>query len=406
MQSLAGKRILLGITGGIAAYKSADLTRRLVEVGAEVQVVMTTAATTFITPLTMQALSGHPVRHTLLDPDAEAGMDHIELARWADLVLIAPATADFLARLTHGFADDLLSTLCLATDKPIAVAPAMNRLMWQNPATQANCNILAERNVLIWGPGSGDQACGEVGEGRMLEPHQLRAEVIQLFVGQRVLEGLNVLMTAGPTREVIDPVRFISNHSTGLMGHAIADAAIQVGARVTLVSGPVSLQTPEGVERIDVDTALGMYDAVMTHVSDTDIFIAVAAVADYRVVDPVNSKIKKTQDKLNIQLERNPDILGSVAELPIRPFCVGFAAETDNVLEYAKDKLRDKNLDMIAANQVGIPGTGFESQQNALHVFWKGGEKIFPRADKIQLARDLIVLIADRYHAQRASQNP
>ena len=405
MQSLAGKRILLGVTGGIAAYKSADLTRRLVEVGAEVQVVMTTAATTFITPLTMQALSGHPVRHTLLDPDAEAGMDHIELARWADLVLIAPATADFLARLCHGFADDLLSTLCLATDKPIAVAPAMNRLMWQNPATQANCKTLAERNVLIWGPGSGDQACGEVGAGRMLEPQQLRDEVIQLFVGQRVLEGLNVLMTAGPTREVIDPVRFISNHSTGLMGYAIADAAIQVGARVTLVSGPVSLQTPEGVERIDADTALGMYDAVMTHVSEADIFIGVAAVADYRVVDPVNSKIKKTQDKLNIQLERNPDILASVAELPIRPFCVGFAAETNNVLEYAQGKLRDKNLDMIAANQVGIPGTGFESEQNALHVFWRNGEKIFPRTDKIQLARDLIVLIADRYHAQRPSQN-
>ena len=265
--------------------------------------------------------------------------------------------------------------------------------------------MIAERNVLIWGPGSGDQACGEVGEGRMLEPQQLRDEVIQLFVGQRVLEGLNVLMTAGPTREVIDPVRFISNHSTGLMGYAIADAAIQVGARVTLVSGPVSLQTPEGVERIGVDTALEMYDAVMTHVSDTDIFVGVAAVADYRVVDPVNSKIKKTRDKLNIQLERNPDILGSVAELPIRPFCVGFAAETNNVLEYAQGKLRDKNLDMIAANQVGIPGTGFESEQNALHVFWKNGEKIFPRADKIQLARDLIVLIADRYHAQRPSQN-
>ena len=403
MQLLAGRRILLGITGGIAAYKSADLTRRLREADAEVQVVMTPAAATFVTPLTFQALSGRSVRLELLDSDAEAGMGHIELARWADLILIAPASADFIARISHGLADDLLSTLCLATDKPIAVAPAMNRLMWNNPATQDNCATLIKRGVLIWGPGSGEQACGEVGDGRMLEPLQLRDQVFKVFQDSQTLQGVEVLMTAGPTRENIDPVRYISNHSTGRMGFAVAAAAMQAGARVTLVSGPVSLATPPGVERIDVESALQMHEAVMSMAERADIFIAVAAVSDYRMNDPSDRKLKKHNETMALQLERNPDILGDVADLQRRPFCVGFAAETNQVLEYAQEKRRHKNLDMIAANRVGVPGVGFESEQNSLHVLWESGEKILPRANKTQLARDLLELIAERYHAQRAS---
>src|SRR5512143_1833472 len=282
MQPLANKRILLGVTGGIAAYKSADLVRRLKEIGADVQVAMTPAATHFVGPLTFQAVSGTPVRLELLDPNAEAGMGHIELARWADLLLIAPASADFIARLAHGFANDLLSTLCLATDRPIAIAPAMNRLMWRNPATQENCRILAQRGIQLWGPASGEQACGEVGEGRMLEPLQLRGAVIAHFSTDGSLKGLKVLITAGPTREDIDPVRFISNRSTGKMGFAIAQAAAAAGAHVTLVSGPVSLPTPAAVERIDVTSAQEMYEAVMSRAIEADIFIATAAVADYR----------------------------------------------------------------------------------------------------------------------------
>ncbi|MFO1433131.1 MAG: bifunctional phosphopantothenoylcysteine decarboxylase/phosphopantothenate--cysteine ligase CoaBC [Candidatus Competibacteraceae bacterium] len=400
MQPLANKRILLGVTGGIAAYKSADLVRRLKEVGADVQVAMTPAATHFVGPLTFQAVSGRPVRLELLDPNAEAGMGHIELARWADLLLIAPASADFIARLAHGFANDLLSTLCLATDSPIAIAPAMNRLMWRNPATQENCRILAQRGIQLWGPASGEQACGEVGEGRMLEPMQLREAVIAHFSADGSLKGLNVLITAGPTREDIDPVRFISNRSTGKMGFAIAQAAAGAGAEVTLVSGPVSLPTPAGVERIDVASAQEMYDAVMSRALEADIFIATAAVADYRPAVRVEQKIKKDRETLTLELERNPDILATVAALERGPFTVGFAAETQNVLEYAEDKRRRKKLDMIAANQVGIPGSGFESEQNALHVLWEGGEKILPQADKTQLGHDLIALIAERYHAR------
>ena len=400
MQPLANKRILLGVTGGIAAYKSADLVRRLKEVGADVQVAMTPAATHFVGPLTFQAVSGRPVRLELLDPNAEAGMGHIELARWADLLLIAPASADFIARLAHGFANDLLSTLCLATDKPIAIAPAMNRLMWLNPATQENCRILAQRGIRLWGPASGEQACGEVGEGRMLEPVQLREAVITHFSADGNLRGLKVLITAGPTREDIDPVRFISNRSTGKMGFAIAQAAAGAGARVTLVSGPVSLPTPADVERIDVASAQEMYDAVMSRAIEADIFIATAAVADYRPAVRAGQKIKKDRETLTIELERNPDILATVAALDRGPFTVGFAAETQNVLEYAQDKRRRKKLDMIAANQVGIPDSGFESEQNALHVLWEGGEKILPQADKILLGYELIALIAERYHAR------
>ena len=401
MQSLANKRLLLGVTGGIAAYKSADLVRRLKEIGADVQVAMTPAATHFVGPLTFQAVSGRPVRLELLDPNAEAGMGHIELARWADLLLIAPASADFIARLAHGFANDLLSTLCLATDRPIAVAPAMNRLMWRNPATRENCRILTQRGIRLWGPAAGEQACGEVGEGRMLEPLQLRDAAIAHFTTDGSLRDLKVLITAGPTREDIDPVRFISNRSTGRMGFAVADAAACAGARVTLVSGPVSLPTPPDVERIDVASAQEMYDVVMSRATAADIFIATAAVADYRPAARTEHQIKKTQETFTLTLERNPDILATVAALDHGPFTVGFAAETRNVLEYAEDKRRRKQLDMIAANQVGVPGSGFESEQNALHVLWEGGEKVLPLADKTQLGHELIALIAERYHARR-----
>lgn len=417
LQPLAQKHILLGVTGGIAAYKSADLVRRLSEAGAEVQVAMTPAATAFVGPLTFQAVSGQPVRTELLDPRAEAGMGHIELARWADLILIAPATADFLARLAHGFANDLLSTLCLATDQPLAVAPAMNRLMWQNPATQDNCRLLARRGVKIWGPGVGEQACGEIGAGRMLEPVELRNFVVELLgvkeepvvwrepaaealLAPQDLQGLTVLLTAGPTREALDPVRFISNRSTGRMGFAVAEAAAQAGARVIVISGPVTLPTPPGVERIAVESAVEMHEAVMRRVRQADIFVATAAVADYRAANPAEQKIKKTGEALTLELVRNPDILAEVAALPShRPFTVGFAAETHNVLHYAEDKRRRKNLDLIAANQVGIAGSGFESEQNALHVLWEGGEKALPMTDKTRLGQQLITLIAQRYRA-------
>lgn len=422
-QPLTKKRILLGVTGGIAAYKSADLVRRLREIGAEIQVAMTPAATAFVAPLTFQAVSGRPVHTELLDANAEAGMGHIELARWADLILIAPATADFLARLAHGMANDLLSTLCLATDQPIAVAPAMNRLMWQNIVTQDNCRLLARRGVKIWGPGVGEQACGEIGAGRMLEPVELCNHVVaqigarddaaelqaELPIVERSptspltphdLQGLTVLLTAGPTREALDPVRFISNRSTGRMGFAVAEAAAAAGARVVLISGPVTLKTPAGVERIDVESAVEMREAVMERAHQADIFIATAAVADYRAANPAEQKIKKTRDALTLELVRNPDILAEVAALRShRPFTVGFAAETHDVLRYAEDKRRRKNLDMIAANQVGVAGSGFESEQNELHVLWEGGERVLPLADKTLLGQQLMALIAERYRS-------
>jgi phosphopantothenoylcysteine decarboxylase/phosphopantothenate--cysteine ligase len=418
LQPLAHKRILLGVTGGIAAYKSADLTRRLREAGAEVQVAMTPAATTFVGPLTFQAVSGRPVRTELLDVNAEAGMGHIELARWANLILIAPATADFIARLAHGMANDLLSTLCLATDQPIAVAPAMNRLMWQHPATQDNCRLLARRGVKLWGPGVGEQACGEIGAGRMLEPLELCNLVVEMIGARETgaeprlptpaleppllaphdLQGVTVLLTAGPTREALDPVRFISNRSTGKMGFAVAEAAAATGAQVILVSGPVMLKTPPGVERIDVESAVEMHAAVMRRVREANIFIATAAVADYRAASPADQKIKKTQETLHLQLVRNPDILAEVAALRAhRPFTVGFAAETHDVMHYAEDKRRRKHLDLIAANQVGVEGSGFESEQNELHLLWEGGARVLPLADKTLLGQQLVALIAERY---------
>jgi phosphopantothenoylcysteine decarboxylase/phosphopantothenate--cysteine ligase len=393
---MQGKRVLLGVTGGIAAYKSPDLVRRLREHGAEVQVVLTSGAREFVTPMTFQAVSGREVRSDLWDPEAEKAMSHIELARWADFVIIAPATADFIARLATGQADDLLTTLCLATAAPIALAPAMNHLMWSNPATQANVATLRSRGIHVWGPGEGDQACGETGAGRMLEPTQLATLVANSIAPSGPLAGKRVLLTAGPTRERIDPVRFISNRSSGKMGFALAAAAREAGAEVVLVSGPVNLATPPGVRRVNVESAADMLEAVLANVEGVDIFIATAAVADYRPAVPVECKIKKTSESLDLRMERTVDILATVAARAARPFVVGFAAETDSVEQYARQKLLKKNLDMIAANEVGHDKV-FEKDDNALLVLWRDGRHELPRAPKVALARDLVALIAQRY---------
>lgn len=397
-------KILLGVTGGIAAYKSADLTRRLQDAGAEVRVVMTPAATEFVRPLTFQALSGFPVRLDLLDPDAEAAMGHIELARWADTILVAPASADFMARLAAGMANDLLTTLCLASDAPIVLAPAMNRLMWQNAATQDNVSRLLQRGIRLLGPAAGGQACGEVGEGRMMEPLDLVQELARDATVEQSLAGTTVLLTAGPTREAIDPVRFISNRSSGRMGFAVAEAARRAGAQVVLVAGPTSLPTPPGVERVDVTSAEQMYQAVMQRVAAAEIFIGTAAVADYRPAEVVQSKIKKKTESLQLELEPTQDILQTVAMLPEPPFTVGFAAETDELERFARDKLVRKQLDMIAANWVGGE-TGFDSEDNALEVFWSDGQHSLERQDKDALALQLIELIAKRYHAKHTIKN-
>ncbi|HET7197157.1 MAG TPA: bifunctional phosphopantothenoylcysteine decarboxylase/phosphopantothenate--cysteine ligase CoaBC [Burkholderiales bacterium] len=388
-----GKHILLGVTGGIAAYKSPDLVRRLRERGAEVQVVMTAAAREFVTPTTFQAVSGRTVRTDLWDAAAEAAMGHIELARWADAVLIAPASADFLARLSSGRADDLLATLCLATEAPIAVAPAMNHVMWSNQATRANVAQLAARGVLILGPAAGDQACGEVGEGRMLEPLELAEQLSALLAAGGELAGRRVLVTAGPTRERLDPVRFISNRSSGKMGFAVAQAARAAGAEVVLVSGPVSLPTPPGVRRIDVESAADMLAAVLKELAGTQVFISTAAVADYRPVRAAQQKIKKTSDTLEVAMERTPDVLATVAARPDRPLVVGFAAETEAVEQNARTKLMKKNLDMIAANEVG-DDKAFDSEENQLIVLARGARYELGRAGKLALARGLITLIA------------
>lgn len=376
MQTLAGKKILLGISGGIAAYKCAELTRRLIERGAQVQVVMTKAAKEFITPLTMQAVSGRPVSDSLLDPAAEASMGHIELAKWADLVLLAPATADLIARMSAGMGNDLLTTLVLATDSPVAVSPAMNQQMYRNIATQENIATLARRGMHIWGPAAGEQACGDVGPGRMLEPMQL-VHLCEQFFQPKLLEGKSILITAGPTREAIDPVRYITNHSSGKMGYALASAAAQMGAKVTLVSGPVSLNTPVGVERINVSSAQEMHEAVMTHANRHDAFISCAAVADYRPQTIASQKLKKTEDndEMVINMVKNPDIVASVAAMTEkRPFTVGFAAETNDVETYARGKLTKKNLNIICANDVSVAGQGFNSNDNAITLYWPEGE--------------------------------
>jgi phosphopantothenoylcysteine decarboxylase/phosphopantothenate--cysteine ligase len=402
MSSLTDKRILLGVTGGIAAYKSAELVRRLRERGAEVQVVMTRAACEFVTPLTFQALSGRPVYTQLLDHDSEAGMGHIELARWADVILIAPASADFLARLAHGLADDLLSTLCLAADVPILAAPAMNRQMWAAPATRANSRTLVDSGVVLLGPGAGDQACGETGPGRMLEV----AELITALEGHfhsDLLAGRRILITAGPTREAIDPVRYISNRSSGRMGYAIARAAHEAGASVILVSGPVTLAAPERVRRVMVESAEQMRDEVLRDLDGVDIFIAAAAVADFRSGDVAQQKIKKKDPTLTLKLEQNPDILAEVAARAQPPFTVGFAAETEALDKHARAKLAQKKLDMIAANRVG-PGLAFDSEDNALELFWQDGGLSLEKASKDKLARRLVRVVAERYYAKHSDQ--
>ncbi|ANB01909.1 bifunctional phosphopantothenoylcysteine decarboxylase/phosphopantothenate--cysteine ligase CoaBC [Ectothiorhodospira sp. BSL-9] len=396
---LTEKNILLGVSAGIAAYKSCELVRLLTGAGAQVRVVMTPRATEFVAPLTFQALSGHPVRTAVFDAEAEAGMDHISLARWADAILVAPATADVMARLAHGMADDLLSTLCLATEAPVCLAPAMNRVMWGHVATRDNARLLVSRGVHLFGPGTGGQACGETGAGRMLEPAELVQSLRSLFEAPR-LEGRHVLVTAGPTREPMDPVRYITNRSSGRMGYAVAAAAALAGARVTLVSGPVALESPVGVERLMVETAEQMQDTVMAHVAGADIFIATAAVADYRVAQPARQKIKKQGDTLDLQLVKNPDILAQVAASPNRPFTVGFAAETDSLEKHARAKLENKRLDMIAANDVS-DGQGFDVDDNALRVFWSDGGCSLPRQSKMTLARALVQVIADRFQVAR-----
>ncbi len=398
MGTLANKRIVLGVSGGIAAYKSADLARRLRDAGAELRVVMTAGATEFITPLTMQAVSGHPVHQQLLDAGAEAGMGHIELARWADAVLVAPASANFLARLAQGRADDLLSTVCLATEAPVAVAPAMNQQMWNNAATQANLATIKKNAVRIFGPAQGSQACGEVGPGRMLEPIELVTLASELFVTGE-LDGMTVLVTAGPTWEAIDPVRGLTNRSSGKMGYAVAEAAAEAGARVILISGPTSLADPARVRTIRVTSAQEMYDTVHQHVAAADIFIGVAAVADYRPVRAADQKIKKTDETMALELERNPDILASVAALRPAPFTVGFAAETENLEQHARAKLENKKLDLVAANRVGAD-IGFAADENSLLLVEREGVTELPTQPKTKLARALIRHIAARYRAK------
>jgi phosphopantothenoylcysteine decarboxylase/phosphopantothenate--cysteine ligase len=390
-QLLANKQIVLGVTGGIAAYKSADLVRRLREVGAKVRVVMTESAKQFITPLTMQAVSGYPVHDDLFDLKAEAAMGHIELARWADVILVAPATADFMANLARGEAKDLLSTLCVATRAPIALAPAMNQGMWKNNSTQENVQVLQRKGIHLFGPGEGDQACGDVGPGRMIEPLEIVARVGELF-STGSLAGKHVVVTAGPTREPIDPVRYISNASSGKMGYALAEAALEAGAQVTLVSGPVNLPKPSRINCIDVLSAQEMLDAVMSVISESDIFIGVAAVADYRCQTISPQKIAKTKTPtLNLILERNPDIVASVAALKDGPFVVGFAAETENLIANARVKLQNKKLDMIVAN---LANESIDRDDNVATVLWNDEQVEFEKMSKQKLARELVELIA------------
>ncbi len=398
--------VVLGISGGIAAYKTPDLVRRLRERGAEVQIVMTKSAEEFVTETALQAVSGRPLRSNLWDKEAEAAMSHIELARWADLVLIAPATAEVMARLVSGAAPDLLSTICLATQSPIALAPAMNQAMWRNAATQSNREVLEERGIHILGPDVGSQACGETGAGRMLKPDDIAAAVSGILArgNTGLLEDRRVVLTAGPTREPIDPVRYITNRSSGKMGYALARAAALQGARVTLISGPVNLPEPADVEVVRVETAEEMYKATHDAIGGADIFIAAAAVADYRPASAAAQKIKKKQTEMSIELVRCPDILASIAALDQAPFTVGFAAETDNVLAYARGKLENKMLSMIVANRVGRD-CGFDSDDNTVTALWADGERHFPTASKIELAGRLIALIAERFDAVLVSAN-
>jgi phosphopantothenoylcysteine decarboxylase / phosphopantothenate---cysteine ligase len=398
MPSLTGKQVLLGVTGGIAAYKAPDLVRRLREQGAEVRVVLTPSAARLVTAVTFQAVSGHPVRSGLWDEASEAAMSHIELARWAELVVVAPATADFLARLAAGMADDLLTTLCLATAAPITVAPAMNRLMWANTATRENVKRLAARGVTLLGPDSGDQACGETGEGRMLEPRDIVAALARHGVADGPLAGRRVVITAGPTREALDPVRYLTNRSSGKMGYAVAAAAARAGADVVLISGPVELAPPPGVRLVHVITAAEMRARVLAEVEGAAVFVSAAAVADYRPAHPAAQKMKKHAGEMVLELVRNPDILAEVAARSPRPFVVGFAAETENVEANARLKLESKALDMIAANQVGAD-CGFDREDNALLVLSSGGRTDLGCGSKTELAERLVQLIGERFRA-------
>lgn len=397
MPSLANKRVLLGVTGGIAAYKSAEVVRRLQGLGASVRVVMTQGGTEFITPLTMQALSGNPVHTVLLDADAEAAMGHIELARWADVIVIAPTSADFIAKLVSGEGSDLLSTLCLASRSPLAVAPAMNQGMWRNASTQHNIECLRGRGVHIFGPAEGEQACGDIGPGRMIEPGDIAELTADLFETGS-LAGKKIVITAGPTREAIDPVRYISNHSSGKMGYALAEAAAEAGAETILISGPVNLTTPERVKTRKVTSAQEMYDAALTEANGCDLFIASAAVADYRPVQVSDKKIKKSADTMTVKLVKNPDIVSAVAALEKRPFTVGFAAETasaeDGLEHHARGKLERKNLDLVIANDVSDRTIGFNSDDNAVLVVEMQGSEAIPKINKSILARQLIAKIA------------
>lgn len=395
---LQNKNIVLGVTGGIAAYKSAELVRRLKDKGANVRVVMTKGGKAFITPLTLQAVSGNPVSDSLLNTAAEAAMGHIELAKWADLIVIAPATANTLARLSAGMADDLLCTLCLASAAPIAIAPAMNQQMWHAIPTQDNLATLKRRGILVWGPAAGEQACGDIGYGRMIEPGQIVEFAASVFNNETAqpLKGQHWVITAGPTREAIDPVRYISNHSSGKMGYAIADAAKRAGAKVTLISGPVNLTVPDGCECIDVASAIEMHEHALANANDANVFVACAAVADYRVANVCDQKIKKSADTMSIELIKNPDIVADVAQLKDKPFTVGFAAETQDVEHYAIGKLERKNLDMIAANNVALSTQGFNSDNNAITLYWPNGHQELPLTSKKELANQLVNSIFER----------
>jgi len=401
MQILQDKKIVLGISGGIAAYKTPELVRRLKEQGANVRVVMTEGAKAFITPLTLQAVSGNAVADSLLDTQAELAMGHIELAKWADLIIIAPATADVIARITAGMANDLLTTLCLATSAPIVIAPAMNQQMWHAPATQANIKTLTERNVQIWGPGSGVQACGDIGLGRMLEVDEL-VTLSSDFFTEKYLQGQHWIITAGPTREAIDPVRYISNHSSGKMGYAIAHAALRAGAKVTLISGPVTITPPVGCQLIPVNSAQEMHQQALKFAPNSTVFVACAAVADYRVSNIADQKIKKTSDVMQLDLVKNHDIVADVARLTDKPFMIGFAAETQNIEEYARGKLMRKNLDLIAANDVAKSGQGFNSDDNALMLYSAIDKIDIPLANKQIVAQKLVSLINQYYLAKQS----
>lgn len=396
MQFLQDKKILLGITGGIAAYKTPELVRRLKDHGADVRVVMTEGAKAFITPLTLQVVSGNHVSDSLLDSQAELAMGHIELAKWADLIVIAPATADIIARITAGMANDLLSTLCLATSAPIAIAPAMNQQMWHAKATQENISTLKQWGLHIWGPGAGEQACGDIGLGRMLAVDEL-VTLSSDFFAEKYLQNQHWVITAGPTREAIDPVRYISNHSSGKMGYAIAHAALRAGAKVTLISGPVNISAPIGCKLIQVTSAEQMHQQALTHSPQGTIFVACAAVADYRVADIAKEKIKKNNAEMQLSLVKNHDIVADVAQLANKPFIVGFAAETQNIEHYARGKLMSKNLDLIAANDVAKAGQGFNSEDNALTLYSAVDKVELPLANKQIIAKQLVSLINQHY---------